>query len=232
MSVLSIVLAIIIGVIAAFLVNLIIVRNIEKTQRIPMQVISYFVCILLCLGFFFFNSLRNILDTFVESKIDYVELKLEELFPGTDVMNATVDTSAFSETLAELDDVLSEQTVNTENYFETLVYNMFIFKIQNYTDYYIKSTENILNRLNGVTNKNNEVSMRVLLSAIKEEALDTVIPYLAIGKFAIIFLFVVYIIVYVCLVIYFKKGGTLYNKSLVFGDVAYDDEKGKNSPNE
>jgi hypothetical protein len=232
MSVLSIVLAIIIGVIAAFLVNFIIVRNIEKMQRIPMQVVSYFVCTLLCLGFFFFNSLRNILDTFVESKIDYVELKLEELFPGTNVMNTTVDTSAFSETLFELNDVLSKQTANAENFFETLIYNIFIDKIQSYTDYYLKNAENILTRLNEVTNKNNEVSLRVLLSIIKEEALDALIPYLAIGKFAILFLFVVYIIVYVCLVNYFKKGGTLYNKSLVFGDITYDDEKGKNSPNE
>jgi amino acid transporter len=232
MSVLSILFAIIIGIIAAFLVNLIIVRNIEKMQRIPMQVVSYFVCILLCFGFFFFNSLRNILDAFVENKIDYVELKLEELFPGTDVMNATIDTSIFSETLVGINDVLSEHTVNTENYFETLVYNMFIDKIQSYTDYYIKGAEKTLNRLNDVANKNNEVSMRILLSVIKEDALDTVIPYLAIGKFAIIFLFFVYIIVYVCLVIYFKKGGTFYNKSLVFGDITYDDEKGKNSPNE
>jgi predicted PurR-regulated permease PerM len=232
MSLLLIIFAIIIGVITAFLVNLIIVRKLEKKQKIPMQVVSYFVCIPLFLGFFFFNSLRSILDTFVESKIDYVEMRLEELFPGTDVMNATTDISAFSETLDELHVILSEQPVDEENYFETLVYNALIKKIQSYADYYINGAEHIVNQLNEIANENNEVSIRVLLSTLKEEVLDAIIPYFTIGKSVIIFLFIIYIIVYVCLVIYFKKGGSLYNKSLIFGDITYDDEKGKSSTNE
>jgi predicted PurR-regulated permease PerM len=232
MSLFTIILAIIIGTMAAFLVNLIIVRNIEKMQKIPMQVVSYFICIPLCLSFFFFIALRDTLDTFVENKIDYVELRLEELLPGTDVMNKTINTSDFSETLDKLNVILSERPADEENYFETLVYNILIDKIKNYTDSYMNGAENIVKQLKEVSNKNNEVSIRVLLSTIKEIVLDTAMPYLAIGKFITVLLFVVYIIIYVCLVIYFKKGGALYNKSLVFGNIIYDDEKGKSSPNE
>jgi Trk-type K+ transport system membrane component len=232
MSVLSIMFAIIIGILAAFLVNLIVVRNIEKTQKIPMQVLSYFICILLCLGFSVLSSLHNALDKFIESRIDYVELKLAELLPGTDVMNVTINTSGFSEILAKLNDALSEQSVDDENYFETLVYNMLNAKIRSYTEYYINGAENIVNRLYEVYNKNNEVSIRLLLSTVKEEVLDMIVPYFSMGKSVVIFLFVVYIIVYICLVIYFIKGGTLYNKSLVFGDITYDDKKSKSSANE
>jgi predicted PurR-regulated permease PerM len=232
MSVLSIVLAIAIGVIVSFLVNLIIVRNIKKAQKIPMQVLSYFICILLCFCFSFLGSLHNILDKFVENKINYVGLKLVELLPGTDIMNITINTSDFSKIFAELNDALSEKSVDNENYFEILAYNSLITKIKSHTDYYINGVENIVDRLNEVSNENNEVNMRLLLSTIKEEVLDTITPYFTIGKSVIIFLFIIYIIVYVCLVIYFKRGGSFYNKSLVFGDITYDDEKGKSSANE
>jgi hypothetical protein len=232
MSVLSVVLAISIGVIISFLVNFIIVRNIEKTQKTPMQVLSYFICILLCFVFFLLGSLRNMLDKFVENKIDYVELKLAELLPGTDIMNVTINTSVFSEIYVELNDALSEQSVDNENYFETLVYNVLISKIKSHADYYINGAENIVNRLSEVSNENNEVSIRLLLSTVKEEVLDSIMPYFTIGKSVIIFLFIIYIIVYVCLVIYFRKCGSIYNKSLVFGDITYDDEKGKSSANE
>jgi hypothetical protein len=61
-------------------------------------------------------------------------------------------------------------------------------------------------------------------------ALETISPYVVFGQIGALILLIIYIGIYAGIVVFLKKGGALYNKSLVFGDITYDDnEKGKKS---
>ena len=60
----------------------------------------------------------------------------------------------------------------------------------------------------------------------KEQALDAIVPFFKLAQNFTILLLVIYIAIYVCIVIFLKKGGGSYNKSIVFGDGGSDLERG------
>jgi hypothetical protein len=62
------------------------------------------------------------------------------------------------------------------------------------------------------------VMAKSLLYNLKDMTLETVVHYFMFGQIVVLFLLLSYVVVYVGIVIFIKKGGVMYNKSIVFGD--------------
>jgi hypothetical protein len=227
MTAFLIIIAIMAGIVIATFVNFVVVKNIEETQKIVMRIISYIVCILLSTSFLFFATLRKTVDNFLNKKIAYVEKNIKELLPDYDIMNAGIDVADFSNMLIELQNIIenNDEISDEDNFFQALIVNILVKNIQKYIDMaqsYIEIAENF-SEIEG------KITVKSILLGIKEEALNIVSPYFKIGQYITVFLFIVYAITYICLVLYFTKGRALYNKSIVFGEIDYNEKEKKHT---
>jgi hypothetical protein len=71
------------------------------------------------------------------------------------------------------------------------------------------------------------ITIKSVLYGLKDMALETISPYVVFGQIGALILLIIYICIYAGIVVFLKKGGALYNKSLVFGDITYDDNAAK-----
>lgn len=213
------------GIAIETFVNFVIVKNIEKKQKAVMRIVSYVVCILLGISFSFFGTLRNALDNFLNENISYIENSINELSPDYDILNAGIDTTDISNTLIELQSIIENKNEisGENNFFLALIVDIFIKNIKNH----INAAQSYIEIAEGFSEIDGKITVKSILLTIKEETLNIVSPYLKIGQCITVFLFSVYAVTYMCLVSYFKKGGALYNKSIVFGEINYNKKERK-----
>jgi hypothetical protein len=222
MTFLFILLGIISGVAIAYLLNKIFADKIEdKTHRIGLKVTSYIVCIILSILFSAIGSLRAILDGFIDNRIEFVEIKLGEVFPNSNILDTSIDTNELTLVVGELQKAVKDIDTGNDGFFERLIFNAFMNKLNGY----VNAVEKGANTVIIMSDENGLVTIKSILFNLKDTALDTVSPYFIFGQIVIVVLLLIFFGIFAGVVLFLKKGGAIYNDSIVFGDIKYDDDK-------
>ena len=215
MSILLILVGILAGTAIAFGLKFLFVREIEnKGHRIGMQVAAYIVFILLGVFISSIFSLRYALDKFIVNRINDMELVLSGRFPNTDILEMTFDISEIASLNNELQLSLSGIDADDDNIFERLVFDAFLGELTKYTD----AVNSGVNTLTATSNDDGTITVKNLLLGIKDLALDTISPYFFVLQILILVVFFICLGIYIGVAVFLKKGGGIYNKSIVYGD--------------
>jgi hypothetical protein len=224
MSLLPVSLGIITGIVVAWILNKLLAANVEnKSYRIGLKTATYIVCIMLGIAFAVIGSLRITMDDFIEGRIEFIEAELDELFPGSNLLETGIDASELSSAADTLQRITNDIDTSGDNYFERFIYAIFLNKLAGY----VYTAKDGINAIAMMGNENGLVTIRSVLYSLKDIALDTISSYFIAGQAGIVVLLLVYIGIYGGIVIFLKKGGALYNRSIVFGDIASDNVKEK-----
>jgi len=203
------------GAIIAFILNKFLTDKIEnKSQKIGLQISAYIVFILL--GFIFSSifSLRYFLDKFIDNRINAIEITLSRRFPSTNIMEISLNTSEIISLNYELQQSIRSIDTSDDSLFEKMFFDVFINKITKYTN----AVDSGVNTLAEISNDDGTVTIKTILNSIKALALDAISPYFFIIQLIIFIVLIICIGIYCGIVIYIKKGGGIYNKSIVYGD--------------
>jgi len=216
MRVLLILLGIIAGMAVACILNKLLAGKIEnKSYRIGLKVAAYIVFALLGLAFTSIFSLRIVLDNFIVNRIQTMEISLSKMFPNTNIMERDFDATELVLLNNQIQQSIKDINTSNDSFFESLVFDAFIGKFSSY----INAVDSGVTTLSAMSNDDGTVTIKTILNNLKDMALDTVSPYFMVGQIIILILLFVFIGIYVGIVIYIKKGDSLYNKSIVYGDI-------------
>ena len=215
MRVLLIILGVIAGAAIAWILNKLLAGKIEnKNQRIGLQVAAYIVFILLGAAFTSIFSLRIVLDKFIVNRIQAIEVSLSKMFPNSNILETSFDTSELVLINDQIQQSINDIYTENDSFFERLVFDAFIGKLSSY----INAVDTGVSTLSNMSDDDGLVTIETILYNLKDIALDTVSPYFKIIQIIILILFVIFIGIYPGIVVYIKKGGAMYNKSMVFGE--------------
>ncbi|MDR1249213.1 MAG: hypothetical protein LBK63_07920 [Treponema sp.] len=212
------------GIAIAWILNKLLADKIEdKKQRIGLKVSAYIVCIILGISFAAAYSLRMIMDVFIEDRIESIESKLAEMFPNSNILETNIDTSEFGSIVGELSQTMNDIDTSGDSYFERLIFDAFLNKLTGYAH----TAENSIAAITAMGDENGLVAIKSVLYNLKNIAIETVSPYFLFVKIGILILLIIYIRIYTGIVVFLKRGGAMYNKSIVFGDINYADKSAK-----
>jgi hypothetical protein len=121
-----------------------------------------------------------------------------------------------------LQGILDTIDTRDDGFFERILYAVFLNKV---TGYVYAARDGVTN-LSTMGNENGVVTIRSVLYHLKDMALKTMAPYFIVGHLGILVLLLVYAGIYGGIVVFLKKGGAVYNKSIVFGDIAHTSDSG------
>jgi len=216
MRVFLIVLGIIGGAAIAWVLNKLFPLKLEnKSQKIGLQIAVYIVFILLGFAFTSMFSLRLVLDKFIVIRIQAMEVSLSNMFPNTNILETSLDTKDLVSLNSKIQQSINDINTSSDSFFERLAFDAFMGKLSGY----INAVDSGVTTLAAMSNDDGTVTINTILYNLKDMALDTVSPYFIVGQIIILILLLVFIGIYVGIVIYIKKGGSLYNKSIVYGDI-------------
>ncbi|MDR2481914.1 MAG: hypothetical protein LBD07_06490, partial [Spirochaetaceae bacterium] len=214
------------GTAIAFILNKLLADKVkDKTHRIGLKAVSYIICGILGMVFAVIGSLRPILDTFMQDRIALIEVKFAQLFPDSNVLEMTIDAGELTSTIEELRQTIDNINTNDDSFLEKVIYNAFLNKLM----VYVNAAGDGINTLNNLSNENGLVTVKSVLYGLKDMALETVSPYFIFGQIGMLVLLLIFIGIYTGVAVYFIKGGAMYNKSIVFGDIAYNKDTEKSS---
>ena len=221
MKVMFIMLGIIVGTAIAWILNkLLAVKVEEKRQKLGLQITAYIICILLGSCFTFIFSLRTILDGFIDTRINTIEISLSRMFPNSNILDINLDTNELVLINTQLQQSINDIDKSNDDFFEKLIFDAFI---NGFSDY-INALNTGVNTLAMMSDASGMVTMRSILYNLKNIALNAVEPYFIIGNIIITILLIIFIGIYIGIVNFLKKGGAMYNKSIVFGEIVHDDK--------
>jgi len=216
MRILLIMLGFIAGTAIAWGLNKLLAGKIEnKNQRIGLQVAAYIVFILLGFAFTSIFSLRIVLDTFIDNRIQAMEVSLSKMFPNSNILETSIDTNELVSINEQIQQSINDIDTGNDSFFERLVFDAFMGKLSNY----INAVDTGVSTLSDMGDDDGSVTIKTILYNLKDMALDTASPYFVTIQIIILILFFISIGIYVGIVVYIKKGGAMYNKSIVFGDI-------------
>jgi len=215
MRVFLIILGIVAGAAIAWVLNKLFPLKLEnKGQRIGLQIAVYVVFILLGFAFTSMFSLRLVLDKFIVNRIRAMELTLAANFPNSNIMELTFNTNELVSLNSQLQQSVNNIDTSNDSFFQRLAFDTFMGKLSDY----INAVNSGVTTLAAMSNDDGTVTVNTILYNLKDIALDAVSPYFRVGQILILVLLVIAVGVYFGIFIYIKKGGSLYNKSIVFGD--------------
>jgi hypothetical protein len=223
MKTLFVILGIIAGIIIAWILNRLLAGKIEdKGRRIGLKITSYIVCIILALGFVSIGSLRITLVNFVENRMETVEILISKIPPELNIPEITIDTNKFVSMSDEVEQIIKGLETYNDTFIEKLIYNAFLKKYFKY----VYAVKNGMDTIAAMSDDNGMVTINSILYYLKGLWLNTISKYCLYGQTGILFL----LLVYIGILVFLTKGGTMYNKAIVFGDINYDNssEKQKN----
>ena len=215
MRIFLIVIGILAGAVIAFGLNYFFVKKIEnKNHRIGMQITAYIVFILF--GFLFTSifSLRYTLNKFIENRINDIEIVLSNKFPNTNILEMAFDIKEITSLNNELQQSIRIIDVNDDNIFEKIVFDAFLNEITKYTN----AVDSGVKTLTEISNYDGKITIKTFLFSIKDLALDAAAPYFNILQIIILVVFIICIGIFIGVSFYLKKGGSTYNKSIVYGN--------------
>ena len=200
---LYIIFGIIIGAVIAFFLNKFCADKIEnKNTKLRIKITAYVVLIILGLLLGFVWSIKPSLNKFIDDRINTIEVTLNRHFPNIKVMEIGITANSFTEIVDQLQKSLEDINVETEGFFQRLVFNAFIDGVNTYID----DAHRGINTF-GVTMGNNqeEISLRSILNNLKDFALKKITPFLVIFVVLIIFGFLVFIGIYLGIIKLLRK---------------------------
>jgi hypothetical protein len=224
MNVVSVSLGIIAGIVIAWILNTLLAAKVEnKNYRTGLQAAAYIVCVILGIAFAAVGSLQAAMDDFIEGRIVFIEAELNERFPQSNVLETGIDAGELSSAADTLQGIIDNIDTSGDGFFERILYAVFLNKLAGY----VYAARDGMTNLSTMGNENGVVTIRSVLYHLKDMALKTMAPYFIMGHLGILVLLLVYAGIYGGIVIFLKKGGALYNKSIVFGDIAHDSDNDK-----
>ena len=210
------ILALVGGIFIALILNNLFTNKIEdKSKRIGLKITSFFLCIFLGVSFVFISTLRNTLDVFIEDKIIFIENSLIKAFPNENILELNINTNELTLISNEINKITDNLESVSDGLFEQILYNAFLKKYANY----IYTVQNGLDTLTSMSDDNGEVTIKSILLNLKNILLNTISPYFVIGHILILLL----LFAYIGIIVFLNKGGAMYNKSIVYGEIEYTD---------
>jgi len=204
------------GAAVAWVLNKFLSEKIEnKSYRIGLQVAAYIVFILLGFAFTSIFSLRIVLDKFIDNRIQAMEVSLSRRFPNSNILEASLNTGELVSLNNQIQQSINDIDTKNDSFFERLVFDAFMGKFSNY----INAVDTGVNALSNMSNDDGSVTIKTILYNLKDAALKAVSPYFVFMQIVVLVLFLIFIGIYAAIAVYIKKGGAMYNKSIVFGDI-------------
>ena len=200
------IITILFAITVTLLLNLIIVRKIQnKTYKICMGSINFILSLAFIALFISIGIVKNHLNSFIDSGINQLELRVNEIYPGA--LEKQMSTE-------EIKDLL-EQSLEKKDVdgIEALAENVIKTRIEKYTSITLKT-------INALERENNKLSVKDALISIKELSLDTVSPYYKIINILLFVLYIVLVIVSILITIYLSKDKDSTNEGIIFGEEA------------
>jgi hypothetical protein len=223
-NVLFVLLGIVTGTVIACILNNFFAGKIEeKNHRIGLKITSYIVCIVLGISFVAISSLQTILNTFIEDRIKFIEIELAEAFPNSNILETSIDPSKLISITEELQQMANNIDTSGDDYFESLIFDVFLSKITGF----VYAVENGISTIVMAYDENGSITIKSILYNLKDMTLKTISSCVIFGQIGVLILLLIYIGIYVGIVVFLKKGGAMYNKSIVFGDINHDDGREK-----
>jgi len=201
---LFILLGIIFGALIGFLINNFIAdKKIEnKHVKLGVKITAYVVLIIL--GFFLglVCSIKPLLNNFIVDKINAIEITLDRHFPNEKVMEISINANDIFEIIGQLQLSLRDINVGTDGYFEKLVFNAFVDRVNQY----INNVHGNINTVSTtISNDQGEISLKSILYNFKDLALKKITPYFVVFIILISIVFVIFIGIYIIIVKYYGK---------------------------
>jgi len=216
MRLLLIILGVIAGAAIAWVLNKFFATKIEnKVQRIGLQVTAYVVFILLGFAFTYIFSLRIVLDRFIINRIQNIETRLSDMFPNSNIMETSIDIKDLVSINNQIQQSINDINTSADRFFEKLVFDAFIGKLSGY----INAVNSGVTTLAAISNDDGTVTINTIFYKLKDIALSTVSPYFIAGQIIIFILFIISIGIYIGIYVCIKKCDSLYNKSIIYGDI-------------
>jgi len=204
------------GAAIAWVLNKLLAGKIEnKSQRIGLQAAAYIVFILLGFAFTSIFSLRIVLDRFIDNRIQAVEVSLAGRFPNMDILDTRFNTGELVSINDQIQQSIKDIDTKSDGFFERLVFSAFMGKLSSS----INAVDTGVNALSNMSDDDGSMTIKTLLYNLKDAALDAASPYFRVIQIILLVLLFISICIYVGIVVYIKKGGAMYNKSMVFGDI-------------
>lgn len=200
------IITILFAITVTLLLNIIFVRKIQnKTYKICMGSINFILSLAFIALFISIGIVKNHLNSFIDSGINQLELRVNEIYPGA--LEKQMSTE-------EIKDLL-EQSLEKKDVdgIEALAENVIKTRIEKYTSITLKT-------INALERENNKLSVKDTLISIKELSLDTVSPYYKIINILLFVLYIVLVIVSILITIYLSKDKDSTNEGIIFGEEA------------
>lgn len=200
------IITILFAITVTILLNLIFVRKIQnKTYKICMGSINFILSLAFIALFISIGIVKNHLNSFIDSGINQLELRVNEIYPGA--LEKQMSTE-------EIKDLL-EQSLEKKDVdgIEALAENVIKTRIEKYTSITLKT-------INALERENNKLSVKDALISIKELSLDIVSPYYKIINILLFVLYIVLVIVSILITIYLSKDKDSTNEGIIFGEEA------------
>jgi hypothetical protein len=191
-----ILIGIVAGIVLAFILNTIFANKIgSKAPRIVMKVLAFVICIIFSIVISFLLSVKPTLNNFLDSRIAMIENTINRSFADKNLTELSLNSSNMNEIVDQMQQAVDSINTKSDGYFERKVYNSFISKLKPYLD-----TANSLRKEYG------DVSIKIILSTIKNTALATISPYLSFIIILTTVIFLIIIAIHTGVVFLFRKG--------------------------
>ncbi|MDR2491320.1 MAG: hypothetical protein LBD20_07960, partial [Spirochaetaceae bacterium] len=161
------------------------------------------------------GSLRPILDDFMRGRISFIETELAQLFPDSNILETRIETHELAAVVDTVRQTADAVNTSRDGFLEKIIFKVFLNKLTGY----ISAAESGINTMKIMTNENGAVTIKSILFGVKDLTLETVSPYFIFGQIGVLVLLLLFIGIYVGIAVYLIKGGAMYNKSIVFGNI-------------
>jgi len=194
---------IILGAIIAWLLNKFIADKIEnKDSKIAVNASAYIVLVILGLFFGLVCSIKPSLNNYLIGKIDTLEIAISKYFPDKQVMEYSINAHEYTEDIIQLQQSIREINRDSESFFEKIVYNAFIERVNKFID---DANRGINTLSSAIGNNQGDVTLKAILYYLKDLALKKITPFIVFFIILIITGVIIFISIYLCICHFLKK---------------------------
>ena len=190
------------GTVIAFILNKILANKLEnKTQKYILKGLTFFVCIILFVGFFGIGSLRRSLENFIIGKINTINTSVSLVFPNINILELDINSNEFLSISNQLQEITDNLDLSNSSFIERRIYNDFSQRLIDNINMIQRGVDTSLARLNidGI------VSLNSILYNIKNMVMRRVSPFIFLGQVVTMILLLMYIGIYVGVYYLLKK---------------------------
>jgi hypothetical protein len=201
------------GIAVAWLLNKRFADRVKnKGSKLFLKAFAYIVFVSLGLLFAFVNSLESMLDKFIDGQINTIEVTLNKHFPGTKIMELSVNTKEFVDVSSQLKQSLNDIGGDDGGFFKKLIFEAFMKKLNSYVD-------GGINIATAAGNEQGDVTLKTILFNIKKLSLRALSPYFFWLNVLIAVAFLIFAGIYIGIAASLKKVSAGDNQSKALENV-------------